>query len=204
LRAILEKAAKTSATRDAVTQKIGDYYASCMDEAAIEKLGAKPLLPQLERIAGLKSKQDLAEYAATAQFPPSLYGGGTLFTFRSNQDFKDSTHVIAEADQGGLGLPDRDYYLKDDPESQKLREAYLAHVANMFALLGDKPADAATEAATVMRIETALAKGQMTRVERRDPPKLYHKMTVEDLGKLAPTFGWNAYFTKSAWDRSRR
>ncbi len=129
LRAILEEAARTSATRDAVAQKIGDYYASCMDEAAIEKLGAKPLLPQLERIASLKSKQDLAEYAATAQFPPSLYGGGTLFTFRSNQDFKDSTQVIAEADQGGLGLPDRDYYLKDDPESQKLREAYLAHVA---------------------------------------------------------------------------
>lgn len=197
LRAILEEAARTSATRDAVAQKIGDYYASCMDEAAIEKLGAKPLLPQLERIASLKSKQDLAEYAATAQFPPSLYGGGTLFTFRSNQDFKDSTQVIAEADQGGLGLPDRDYYLKDDPESQKLREAYLAHVAAMFTLLGDRPTDAATEAATVMRIETALAKGQMTRVERRDPPKLYHKMSVEELQKLTPTFGWHTYFTKT-------
>src|ERR1019366_2026031 len=91
-----------------------NYYASCMDEPAIEKLGAKPLLPELDRIAALRSKQDLAEYAATTQFPPSLYGGGTLITFRSNQDFKDSTQVIAEADQGGLGLPDRDYYLKDD------------------------------------------------------------------------------------------
>ena len=174
-------------TRDVthdVTQKIGDYYASCMDEAAIEKLCAKPLSPELECIAGLKSKQDLAEYAATAQFPPSLEGGGTLFTFRSNQDFKDSAQVIAEADQGGLGLPDRDYYLKEDAKSEERRKAYLAHVAKMFELLGDKRADAATEAATVMRIETALAKGQMTRVERRDPPKLYHKMSVGSLGSL--------------------
>jgi endothelin-converting enzyme/putative endopeptidase len=139
----------------------------------------------------------LAEYAATTQFPPSLYGGGTLFTFRSNQDFKDSTQVIAEADQGGLGLPDRDYYLKDDAKSEELRKAYLAHVARMFERLGDKPADAATEAATVMRIETALAKSQMTLVERRDPPKLYHKMSVAELQKLAPSFAWNTYFTRT-------
>ena len=200
LRAILEEAAKASDARCAthdVTQKIGDYYASCMDEAAIEKLGVKPLLPALDRIAALKSKQDLAEYVATAQFPPSLEGGGTLFTFRSNQDYKDSTQVIAEADQGGLGLPDRDYYLKDDAKSEELRKAYMAHVAKMFELVGDNPTDAATEAATVMRIETALAKGQMTRVERRDPPKLYHKMSVEELQKLAPAFGWNTYFTKT-------
>jgi len=201
LRTILEEAAKASRPRGAtpdVIQKIGDYYASCMDEAAIEKLGAKPLVPEMDRIAGLKSKQDLAEYTATAQFPPSLYGGGTLFTFRSNQDYKDSVQVIAEADQGGLGLPDRDYYLKDDAKSEELRKAYVAHVAKMFELLGDKPAEAATEAATVMRIETALAKGQMTRVERRDPPKLYHKMSVEELQKLAPAFRWDTYFTKTS------
>ena len=197
LRTILEEAAKTNGSRDAVTQKIGDYYASCVDETAIEKLGAKPLVPELDRIAGLKSKQDLAEYIATAQFPPSLYGGGTLFTFRSNQDYKDSTQVIAEADQGGLGLPDRDYYLKDDPKSEELRKAYLAHVTKIFELMGDRPTDAATQAATVMRIETALAKGQMTRVERRDPPNLYHKMKVEELQKLAPSFGWNTYFAKN-------
>jgi putative endopeptidase len=197
LRAILEEAQKAEGTRDAATQKIGDYYASCMDEPAIEKLGAKPLLPELARIADLKSKQDLADYAATAQFPPSLYGGGTLLAFRSNQDFKDSTQVIAEADQGGLGLPDRDYYLKDDIKSEELRKAYVAHVARMFELVGDKSADAAAEAATVMRIETALAKGQMTRVERRDPPKLYHKMSVGDLQKLAPAFGWNVYFART-------
>jgi putative endopeptidase len=196
LRAILEDAEKTNGTRDAVTQKIGDYYASCMDETAIEKLGLKPLLPELARIADLKSKQDLAEYVATAQFPPSLYGGGMLFAFRSNQDFKDSTQVIAEADQGGLGLPDRDYYTKDDDKSKELRTEYVAHVAKMFELLGDNHAEAAAEAATVLRIETALAIGQMTRVERRDPPKLYHKMSVGDLQKLAPAFAWNDYFNK--------
>jgi len=197
LRAILEEAARLNRARDRVTQRIGDHYASCMDEPAIEKLGAKPLSPELNRIAHLASKQDLAEYIATAQFAPSLYDGGVLFTFRSNQDFKDSTQVIAEADQGGLGLPDRDYYLKDDPKSEQLRKAYVAHVAKMFELVGDGPADAEAEAAIVMRIETALAKGQMTRVERRDPPNLYHKMSVEGLEKLSPAFGWNAYFTKT-------
>src|ERR1700722_16832473 len=195
LRSILEEAAKPSPARNASAQKIGDYYASCMDEAAIEKLGAKPLSPELAPIAGLQSKKDLADYLATTQFPPSLYGGGTLFTFRSNQDFKDSTQVIAEADQGGLGLPDRDYYLKDDPKSEELRKAYVAHIAKLFELLGDKPAHAAAEATTVMRIETALAKTQMTRVERRDPPKLYHRLSVQELQALAPTFDWSAYFT---------
>jgi endothelin-converting enzyme/putative endopeptidase len=196
LRTILEEAAKLSAGRDAVTQKIGDYYASCMDEPAIEKLGAKLLIPELERIADLKSKQDLAEYVATAQFPPSLYDGGALFAFRSNQDFKDSTQVIAEVDQGGIGLPDRDYYLKTDAASVEIRKKYIAHLQKMFALLGDKPGLASEEAQTVVRIETALAKASLTRVERRDPPKLYHKMTVEQLIALSPSFRWKTYFSK--------
>jgi putative endopeptidase len=198
LRKILEEAADAKGVRDAGMRKIGDYYASCVDEAAIERLGDKPLLPELDRIAALKSKGDVAEYVATAQFPPSLEGGGTLFTFRSNQDFKDSTQVIAEADQGGLGLPDRDYYFKDDAKSGEVRKAYVTHVAKMFELLGDNPTDAAAEAASVMRLETALAKGQMTRVERRDPPKLYHKMSVAELQKLAPAFGWDIYLAKIA------
>ena len=197
LRSILEEAAKPDSARSSVTQKIGDYYASCMDESAIEKLGIQPLLPELQRIANLKSKQDFAGYISTTQYPPSLYGGGALFTFRSNQDFKDSTQVIAEVDQGGLGLPDRDYYTKTDAKSEEVRKAYLAHVAKMLELVGDAPADAAKEAAIVMRIETALAKGQMTRVERRDPPKLYHKMTTEEFRKLAPAFAWNTYFSKT-------
>lgn len=196
LRQILEEAAKTQAPVGSVTQKIGDYFASCMDEPTIEKVGIAPLEPELARIAGLKSKDDLAQYIATAQFPPSLYGGGMLFAFRSDQDFKDSTQVIGEADQGGLGLPDRDYYLKDDAKSAELRKAYLAHVAKILELAGDKPEVAAAEAATVLRIETALAKGQMTRVERRDPPKLYHKMTVAELETLAPSFRWSVYLEK--------
>ena len=197
LRAILEFAAKTSAPHNSVNQKIGDFYASCMDEPDIEKLGFKPLQPELDRIARLKSKQDFPEYVSTSQYAPSLYGGGVLFTFRSNQDFKDSSQVIAELDQGGLGLPDRDYYTKDDPKSEELRKAYIAHVTKMFELIGDSPSDAANEASTVLRIETNLAKAQMTRVERRDPPKLYHKMTTEELQTLAPAFGWNAYFAKT-------
>ncbi|MFY9559198.1 MAG: M13 family metallopeptidase [Terriglobales bacterium] len=197
LRTILEEAAKANAPKSSVTQKIGDYYASCMDEAAIDKLGAAPLAPELKRIADLPSKNALAEYLATSQFPTSIYGGGSLFSFRSTQDFKNSAEVIAETDQGGLGLPDRDYYLKDDAKSQELRKAYLAHVQKIFELLGDQPEPAAAEAATVMRIETELAKGQMTRVERRDPQKLYHRLSVAELDKLAPGFAWKVYLAKN-------
>lgn len=200
LRTILEDAAKGGAARDAATQKIGDYYTSCVDEAAIEKLGVQPLMPELARIEALKSKKDLAEYLATSQFPPAIYGGGVMFTFRSGQDFKDSSQVIAEADQGGLSLPDRDYYLKEDDKSKDLRKAYVAHVQKILELAGDKPVDAASEAATVLRMETELAKGQLTRVERRDPQKLYHRMTRADLEKLAPNFGWNVYFAKTGMD----
>jgi putative endopeptidase len=197
LRAILEDAAKTEISRDSIKQKIGDYYASCVDTAAIEKLGAKPLLPELDRIAAIKSREALAEYIATAQFPPSLDTGGMLFAFRSDQDYKDSSQVIAEVDQAGLGLPDRDYYINDAPKAEELRRAYVAHVAKMFELIGDPPNEAAVEAATVMRLETALAKGQMTRVERRNPPDLYHKMTLEELQKLMPAFAWATYFVKT-------
>ena len=197
LRGILEEASKAGAPKGSVTQKIGDYYATCMDEPAIEKLGLQPLNPELSRIDALKSKQDLAEYLSGGQFPPSLFRGGALFAFRSGQDFKDSTQVIAEVDQGGLGLPDRDYYLKDDPKSQDLRKAYVAHVQKIFELLGDKSADAATEAATVMRLETELAQGQMTRVDRRDPQKIYHRLTMAELQALAPGFSWNVYFSKT-------
>ena len=197
LRTILEEAAKAGSGKGTVQQKIGDYYASCMDEAAIDKLGATPLTPELKRIADLKSKTAIAEYLATSQFPTSIFGGGSLFNFRSTQDFKDSTQVIAETDQGGLGLPDRDYYTKDDAKSEELRKAYVAHVQKIFELLGDKPELASAEAATVLRIETELAKGQMTRVERRDPKKLYHKMTVAELDKLSPLFNWNDYLAKS-------
>jgi putative endopeptidase len=190
LREILESAASPATGRDAVKQKIGDYYAACVDEKAINAAAIKPLQPALDHIQQLRSKQGMADIAA------AMTSDEVLFNFRSDQDFKDSTQVIAEADQGGLGLPDRDYYLKTDAKSVELRQAYAAHLQKMFELLGDKPAAAAAEAQTVIRIETALAKGSLTRVERRDPQKLYHKMTAQQLSALSPSFQWKIYFAK--------
>jgi putative endopeptidase len=195
LRGILETAAAPDPSRNAANQKIGDYYSACMDEKAVEAAGIKPLDPYLARIDRLQSKTELAEVVANpAYFLP--YRRSTLFRFGSEQDAKDSAQQIAVADQGGLGLPDRDYYVKDDAKSQELRKAYVGHVQKMLELLGDKPETAAAEAQTVVRIETALAQNSMTRVERRDPQKLYHKMTAAALEGLAPSFPWKAYFTK--------
>ena len=162
-----------------------------MDEKAIEAAGTAPLKASLDRINGMRSKRDIAEVAA------SMPSQSILFDFESDQDFKDSTQVIAEVDQDGLGLPDRDYYVKTDPKSVELRQAYLAHVQKMFELLGDSPAVAASEAQAVMRIETALANGSLTQVERRDPKLLYHKMTREQLEALAPAFQWKEYFSET-------
>ncbi len=190
LRSILEEASGSDPKRDEVKQKIGDYYASCMDEKTIDAKGVAPLDAGMKRIASIKSKADLADVAA------AMIGKKVLFRFSSIQDFRDANQMIADADQGGLGLPDRDYYTKEDAKSQELRQAYVAHVEKMFELLGDKPADAAAEAQTVMRIETALAKGSMTRVERRDPKALDHKMPSPELVKLSPDFKWQVYFAK--------
>ena len=195
LRGILETAAVPSPGRNAANQKIGDYYSACMNEKAVEAAGIKPLHPFLDEIARLSSKGELAQVVADRAF--SLpYRRSTLFRFESNQDAKDSSQMIAETDQGGLGLPDRDYYFKDGAKSQELRKAYLAHVQKMLELLGDKPEVAVSEAQTVMRIETALAQGSMTRVERRDPQKLYHKMTVQEFETLAPSFQWKTFFAQ--------
>jgi putative endopeptidase len=190
LRGLLETAAAPDPNRNAVTLKIGDHYASCIDDKARDNKGAAPLTPNLDRIAAMNSKSEIPEVAA------SMANNGVLFRFESIQDYRDANQVIANADQGGLGLPDRDYYTKDDAKSQELRKAYLVHVHKMFELLGDKPDAAAAEAQTVMRIETALAKGSMTRVERRDPKALDHKMTAAELEKISPDFGWSVYFAK--------
>ena len=190
LRGILEAAAAPDPKREAAAQKIGDYYASCTDEKAIDAKGAQPLKPELERIANIGSKPEIAGLAA------AMIQENVLFRFDSTQDFRDASQMIAEADQGGLGLPDRDYYVKDDAKSVELRKAYIAHVQKMFELLGDRPEAAVAEAQTVIRIETALAKGSMTRVERRDPKNLDHKMTSGELEKIAPDFQWQVYFTK--------
>ena len=191
LREILEAAAVPDPKRTPNQQKIGDYYASCMDEKTVEAAGLKPLDAGFGRIRDLKSKKTLAELAADI-----IPRGDMLFEFDSQQDFKDSSQVIAVVDQGGLGLPDRDYYLKDDDKSKQLRQKYLAHVQKMFELLEDKPEAAVAEARTVMEIETALAKGSMTLVDRRDPQKVYHKKSARELKKLAPQFDWDVYFSK--------
>jgi putative endopeptidase len=190
LREILETASAPDPSRNTANQKIGDYYASCVDEKAIDAKGTEPLKAALERIAKLKSKAEIADLAAARM------DGNVPFRFESIQDFDDASKVIANTDQGGLGLPDRDYYLKEDAKSADLRKAYVAHVQKMFELLGDSSATAAAESQTVMRLETALAKGSMTRVERRDPQKLKHPMTADELEKLSPEFKWKIYFTK--------
>jgi putative endopeptidase len=191
LRQILEEAAKPAPNRDATTQKIGDYYAACMDEKALDARGLKLLQPELDRIAKVANQVQLSEAIAHLH----RIGSAPLFSFSSGQDFKDSTAVIAQLDQGGLGLPDRDYYLKDDPKSVELRQKYAAHVARMFELAGEKPEIAKVHAATVMKIETDLAKASLDRVSRRDPEKIYHPMKEGELAHIGGWFQWTAYFT---------
>ncbi len=193
LHQILEEAAKPDPKRHSVTQKIGDYYAACMDLPAIDRKGLSPLQSELDRIRDLKDKSQLA--AEVAHLHRS--GMSTLFDFGSGQDFKNSSEVIAQADQGGLGLPDRDYYLKTDAKSVEIRDKYLAHLQRMLELAGEPAARAKADAQTVMRIETDLAKGSLDRVSRRDPEKVYHRMGKQDLAVLSPAFRWNQYFTDS-------
>ena len=190
---ILEEAAKPDPARTKVQQEIGDYFAACMDERAIEKAGAAPLQPALDAIAALKSLRDLTNFVAHSQM--ASRSGDLLFNFGSNQDFADSNRVIAFAEAGGLGLPDRDYYAKTDAKSVETRTRYVQHVARMFELLGDAPETAAAEAKTVMDIETALAKASLTRVEQRDPYNLFHKMSLTKFKAMAPALDWNHYFT---------
>jgi putative endopeptidase len=190
LREILEAAASAKSAPGSNTQKIGDFYASCMDTAAIDAAGAKPIEPELTQIVAVQTLADLQ--AETARL--HARGVGVLFRFNSSQDAKDSTQEIGAAFQGGLGLPEREYYLKQDEKSTKLREAYEKHVANMLTLLGD-PADVSgTEAAAVMKIETAVATASMKNTDLRDPDKTYHKMKLTELKALTPDFSWELYF----------
>jgi len=192
LRTLLETAAKAGPGRSANEQKIGDYYASCMDEPAVEALGTKPLAPALASIAALKNKADMAAFVAGAPVP-SIY----FFRYHSAQDFKDSSQQIAYLDQGGLGLPDRDFYFKEDAKSADLRKAYVEHVEKMFALMGDSAEASKREAATVMRIETALAAASQTRVARRDPHNLDHWMELPALTAKSPSFDWKVFLAKA-------
>lgn len=191
LRQILEAAAANKQAQPGSNeQKIGDFYSSCMDEPKVEAEGVKPLQPELDRIAQIASVRQLQSEVARLQG----MGVNTLFRFGSAQDRKDSTQVIGFAAQGGLGLPDRDYYTKVDGKSKAIREQYTAHVARMLELSGDAPAAAAVEAQTVLNIETKLAQASMKRVELRDPDATYHKMDVAQLKELTPDISWPEYF----------
>ncbi|MBI5533150.1 MAG: M13 family metallopeptidase [Deltaproteobacteria bacterium] len=193
---ILEDAAKPVATRDVVQQKIGDYFASCMDTESVEKSGLAPLQPALAELAAVKTVGDLPAVLARMHLraKPS-HGGDPMFQFTSGQDFGDASKVIAFAYAAGLGLPDRDYYVKTDAKSQETRDKYLQHLQRMFLLLGEIPSDSQQHAQIVMAIETDLAKASLTRVDKRDPHKLHHKMTVAKLQALTPDFSWSAYLS---------
>ncbi|MGH9821987.1 MAG: M13 family metallopeptidase [Blastocatellia bacterium] len=189
LRGILEEAEKAKAAKGTNTQKIGDFYASGMNEAQIESEGIKPLEPEFERIEKIKDRNGLEDEIAHLH----KEGIGVLFRFSATPDFKNSSMEIANASQGGLGLPDRDYYLTD--KQKPIRDKYETHVANMLQLLGDSPDKAQAEAKVIMSVETSLAKASMTRVEVRNPDNTYHKMDNNQLGDLTPSFSWDRYFT---------
>jgi len=190
MRVILEEAAKANASAGSNQQKIGDFYASCMDTAAIDAASVKPLVADFAAIEAAKDASELQPLIGHLQ----QAGAGFLFRLNSTQDLDESTQVIAEINQGGLGLPDRDYYTRTDEKSAQLRTDYVAHVAKMFVLAGDSEEKAKAEAKAVMDLETALAKASMSRVEMRDPHAVWHKMTLPQLKELAPGWAWEAYF----------
>ena len=189
LKSILEKAAGGGSERSANEQKIGDYYATCIDVNAVNQAGLKSLQPTLDRIDALKSKNDLPELAA---YLDSI-GVSTFFSFTSDQDLKDATQQIAEFDQVELGLPEKGYYDRTDEKSVKLRAQYRDHIIRTFELLGKPHAQAVKDADTVLKIETELAKHSLTNVERRDPQALYHKMTLAKFESTAPDFAFTRY-----------
>lgn len=191
LHEILEAAAKnTAAKKGSNEQKVGDYFASCMDEAKIEAEGLKPIQAELDLIDKIADQKSLQ--AAIAHM--HSYGYNALFGSGSNRDFKNASETTIGIFQGGLGLPTRDYYFKDDARSKAIRDEYVKHVAKMFELLGDDASKAANEAQAVMALETKLAQASKALVELRDPEKLYHRMPMMAVKDVAPAFDWVAYF----------
>ncbi|WP_394835194.1 M13 family metallopeptidase [Pendulispora rubella] len=189
LREILVRDGSSPPSNEAYSKQLGDYYAACMDEKGIEAAGDKSLSSQLAKVAAVKDANTFAHVIA------SLHGTGqrALFAFTSEQDFADATQVIGTVQQGGLGMPDRDYYLKDDPKSKSIRDKYEAHIGEMLRLAGETPEAAKAGARTVLRLEIELAKASMTKVDLRDPHKVYHRLELAGLKKLAPDFEWDAY-----------
>ena len=189
-----ELKAAAEAPKTPLQKKYGDYFAACMNVKLADELGAKPIAPNLAAIAALKDKKGLTAFDLEMQ---RRFGRGLIFGVGVSQDQHDATKQILNTFQGGTTLPDRDYYLSDDDRSKKIRDQYVEHVTKMFVLLGDTPEKAATEAADVMRIETALAQGQMARVEMRNPDNRYHIMTIDQVQALSPVFDWKMYLTGS-------
>nr|MBA3806382.1 M13 family metallopeptidase [Acidobacteriota bacterium] len=188
---ILEEAAKdTNAPRGSALRKVGDFYRSGMDEARIEAEGIKPLAQEFARIEAIKDTQTLQDALAHLH----RLNINPAFNFFAYQDYKNSTRIISWLYQGGLGLPNRDYYTKEDEKSKDIRKQYVAHIAKMLELLGDKPDVATAGAKKIMDMETRLARASMTPVEERDPNATYHKMTLAELNALVPGFTWNRYF----------
>lgn len=189
LRQILKKAEST-ADESPKLRKIGDYYAACMDKAEVDKAGLKPIRPLLEKARHVHNVKSLARVITELHHD----GIWALFDVSSDQDFKNATQYIAELDQDGLGLPDRDYYLKQDDKTKKIRKEYQAHVARMFELAHTPKRAAERAAGDVMAVETEIAKLSQSRVERRDPKKLYHKIDLSGIEQVANRFPWKRYF----------
>ncbi len=198
----LEEAAKPSPSRSPVEQQVGDYYAACIDEATINKAGIAPLQPELDRIAKLKNKSQLPEVVASIHqiirpanlnFIDAQYQG-VLFGIYAQPDFDDASITLAALDQSGMALPGREFYLKDDDKSKEIREKYLKHVGRLLELSGEAPAQAASDAQTVLAMETALANAAMDIVARRDPKNQNNKMSLQQVQAITPSFNWNQYF----------
>ena len=184
LKTVLDDSLKTKAAPGSDMQLIGDYYSSCMDEAAIEKAGIKPLKPYFKQIDKIKTVQDLERQIAMMH----NLGIPALFGFGGGPDIKNSSMVIVNAGQGGLSLPNRDYYTKDDEKSKETREKFMTHLTNMFKLLGDKPETALANAKIIMDIQTRLAKASLPPVELRNPDNRYNKITFVQARKLRRIF----------------
>ncbi len=191
LRGILEDSVKHQ-DRSAVDQKVGGFYASCLNEAAIEQRGVSPLKPELDRIAHIKDRRELLQEVARLH---SLQVD-VLFSFVSMPDPKNATQTIAGLDQGGIGLPEKDFYFRTDKKSEEIRQKYVAHIAKMFALLGTAQPSAQKKAAAIMALETSLAKASLDVTSRRDPVALVHSMSKQELAAMSPNFRYDEYFTE--------
>ncbi len=192
IRILVESLGKNEWPEGSPQRKVADFYLSGMDERAIEANGITPLQPELARIALISTPIELSDEIAHLQ----SIGVDAPLQIGQMQDFKDSTQVIAFASQSGLGLPNRDYYLRSEPTFKAAREAYVQHVSRMFTLLGDSPAIAARESQAVMALEARLAAASMSEVDQRNPSAIYHPVTLEGAGALAPHIRWHAMFSR--------